>query len=482
MRYPILACFICFLSFNITSAQDDDSTRWYWALDENTGALLAYTADGSVNTLIDSGVDLIKGWRVDSSAALVQLFMQGDDQLFFYLLYKDDVQPLSPMFDSDILNFPIENDIRYNYAAWDSYEPTQHSGNYVIFTLSQPYEPIKSLLVNLSIYSIELLPDDGNYRFSEDGRFLRYALRDLEEAKLTLYERNLADNTTYTLTSFDFSSNSFDSVVGDEYGERWLWYMAETVPDTDYAYTLFYNDGTSETLGGLPENYYVFWNFLGDGLAVHHRFCDTNCTLDVYPEEQEIPIQYLLPDRARLGALASFTRLDESRIEIRMSLGSIWVVRADSPPELIGYEGYPLLHNASSKSRWLLVTDTNSDYTQYRVWDRFTNEFTAEGDAEGFVSINITTGGDGFVISHYPSFSEFSGATVYYTDGTLYELPTNFTGSFFEVLPNRSLLFQRHDPSSNGTRSIYRYDIVDETFSLLVANAQAYDFAPLLNP
>src|SRR5262245_58140587 len=158
MRYLFLALFIFTFSFDVISAQDDDSTRWYWAVSEADGALLSYSADGDVNRLIENSAEIVSGWRIDDQNALLSILFHDSDQLYLYHLTPTEAQPLILNFDTSEWVLPRDLEHPGYFEASTTLELRAHTSEYaLLFVGINPIDNSRAgfsgyLLIDLNSY------------------------------------------------------------------------------------------------------------------------------------------------------------------------------------------------------------------------------------------------------------------------------------------------------------------------------------------
>jgi hypothetical protein len=276
-----------------------------------------------------------------------------------------------------------------------------------------------------------------------------------------LLERDLASGEERSLATLPDADRAL-TISADTEGDRWL-YM--TRRDDAIVNPLVSADGTVDDMRGGTEEQPIYWSFFGDTLIGTSPFCESDCTLIAQTGDAETT--FTLPSEG-IGITVLAQPMPDSLLVMHDG-EDLWLLREGDEPLSVGtYDPVhiftTLKYLVSPDERYLLTVRPDAD-DAFLIWNLQT--------AAPILTLKDNVGGQvyyferGLLVTTYGSDS---GSTLYrYADSAILELPNGEKGSYFEVLPDGSLLYWlgRADESI-GERGIYRYDPVDETYTPLI--------------
>jgi hypothetical protein len=450
MRQFIITFFLLTLSFNTISAQDDDSTRWYWAVSEANGALMAYTADGRVNTLIEGGVELVRGWRINDYTAVIKVFFFEDNHFYLYKLTRDEILPFSLDFDSSFLNAP-----KHDHTTFQDYMNIFGSTeSYLLISLVTPSDDgeIQSVgLVNIEAATIELLDGVSQFdccRFSIDSSLLLYSTSE------QLIERNLVTNEETIIATPPSASQQWEM-----YGRIWHydateWAFSATSFDCDYEP---FSTETYELCG-------LAINFFENYLVVSHTYCAADCILYMYELGSDAPAELPIPH----SLTYPLRWLDGGHLFVQTSLEQYWRLDKNEDSEQLGFSSwcshaYPTQN--SPDERWWIMRVGEYDEARYGVWDTEREEFLVDRQMMG--CIWIVYHDLGFIVVDQNDI--YSNIFYRASDQQLIELSDEWV--CFDIASDVQLLCSPVDQYLiHFYADFYVYDIELDTYTLIISD------------
>lgn len=430
-RFLLLIIIIALLPLTAT-AQYDQPLTWYFAYHDETGALIAFNTDGTVSTLLESGIlnptDNLT--YLDHDVALAALNVDGTPRL--YRLSPEKAELLEV--DAGLAGNPL----------------AVTTGAAVLSDFMRG-EPVPAVLFTRD--AVRELPQQvdglrGSVRFSKDGQFLRYTGVD-SSGTWGLWEHEVATGAERLI--YTFGSERPD-VRPDLGGEAWVWRL-ETAPQATYEY--IHADGTVESLGTVEEgdlrgSFYP----LGNSLIIYPPTCDETCTIEIRSTDAT---QLLQMNPAAYRALPiSFT--PDGGLIVVTQADEFFRLSQDAPPQLLGRfltsATTPILSRFLSTSpdgRWLMVTPTamGDDPTEFHLLDLTTGEhvrtfpiynpalreiISGEG-VLAFESDSRTEGGSYDLLLYTPESFEF----ITYTEADL------SPGSYIALLLDQQAIYDGRD-------------------------------------
>ncbi len=343
------------------------SSRWFWAISEDKKEILAFTAGGQVNSILDlSGLDFHSGFLLRRT---------GDAQAF--VLFPNNGRPKAYLLSSNAatalslpaVQIPNPKDIWAILAEHAPYLVASPASDATAPAILIDTQTGRSSLVAPDVVG----PDDIHYliRFSADGRFLRYATSSsLSDAPVVVNNRDLQsgkDSATFQGTSY---------LNTDSFGE--LWYDSSL--------------NTAHTALGEPvslkkQGDAVFNMPLDNGWNLETlQDCGKPCSLTVYPLSGSAPpLKYSLP--VQLVSSTVFIEaalpLDQNRLLVSIYgdqssplLTSLWILTPDGSSQYLGkgFQNAPSSEppyqfpGASADGRYLLCY-LGSDPPAFGVYD-----------------------------------------------------------------------------------------------------------------
>lgn len=432
--FPLLL--LCLFS-HTAYAQDD--TEWFWALREN-GELIAYSTDSDVNTLIVGGVGSVEGYRINSQRALVIVFMQDDDQLYFYELTPTTAELQVYSWDATELILPIENPQRRNFFSYGH-----------IATLSAPFAAVRfnpyssdelgvSVLINLDANSVERLASGAQYfTFSEDGSELFYSILSQDYRTEFLAERNLLTGATTLQDPSTVPTATPSSAI------------RSLLEQYECEYTTF--EEIQRICGLLIGEFDEY-------VTITRTICHTDCELHFHPPNSEDTLTFLVPDPY---LVPRFWLRGQRLFASTHSQLEYWILAPNTPPQRIGFQAwcshaYPTPH--SPDQRWWIMRTGDYSTNTFVVWDRESESFVFERPNDGCVGINYFE--EGFIITNFAADMNFFYRA---SDQNIIEFSDRYS-CYHVVNETEFLCSTTLDLFSN----IYSYDLRTGIYLPLVAN------------
>jgi hypothetical protein len=439
----------------VLAAQDDET--WYFAWKPETGEVVAYTAEGEVNTILEDG-GRAWGWRLDSQTAVVYMELEYGEDYGLYKLTPETAQLLIPDVDPRDFGPAYGGPARY----------IRYSAPFLSLTIDEVGFR-RSLLINIETGVVENFNNIKDCcRFSEAGEFLRFVTVEEQSGSITLrlWERILATGETRVIHRIN-STDQYAGLSPDTYGDRWLFVEDSNQDHAFITITMLYSDGRSELIAEeTPDTIreWHHWRFLDSDLIFSSSpLCQHDCFLQLSSPIEENPISFILPPliAGEIGSLIPIYATDNQRLLINRTLEGYWLLSNDEAPVFIGAwkSGKIMGWNISTDGHWLLVLDDSEQPEEYRVWDNFNAEYviTDELPSDGR-PVGMTYNDADVMVQNYSG-----GRGQYYrsSSSTVYELPNG--GAYVAILENGNLLF--------NDQNIYSYNPEQDLFTLLVDGA-----------
>lgn len=484
MRYRMLVVLasVVMLLPRVMAAQDEET--WYFAWKPETGEVVAYTAAGVVNTILED----VRAYRLLRLDERTELLVAGVDGLFvLYKLMPDGVQRFTTEFNERRM---VEEEIRigafiipairlpyllmtFNNAQYVPELLLIDVDEGVVARLDTELLDTVSYMCDVALYEHSL---DECVRFSEDLQSVRYIAipeNDEDSAIWTLRERSLSTGEERVIYTYSDPApdTAFDRTYcePDRYGEQWICKTGIDYERGQFTeFWILHSSGDRESIkvvNNLPDwQWHIF--FADDNLITVENLCESDCQIEVQsPDDTSLifplPSDYSLRtlpindvtliDDERMLIFTGNERFILSREGILTNLGSAFCCHSPEP--------------ISDDGQWLY---TYGDDT-FRVWNVFNEEMLLEIDAE-LGNVGIHHRDNGFFIRGYPNrqAESYHHLLYLYSDQTTVELPEMVDGIYFEILPDNELLFEQMETYQNQLEGIYRYSLEGDEFTLLV--------------
>jgi WD40 repeat protein len=459
MTRNLLACLLIVLlglmSLAPSHAQSPDT--WYFAWDNESGALFGYTLTGNSAPLLTIDTDFRSvAWRVDSSQALALLSVGG--QVGLYRLSPEGAQPIS----ADLGAQNLLPQVSQVAARFDPY--------WVLLASDGPYSI--GLLLNTANLTIEpltgesYLPIDG-WKFSQDGQALRYLSRaDRESSTWNLWQRELSSGNELGLYSFE---SPFPVIQAAQYGEQWL--LSEVLESPRrQVYTAINADGTSRVVDEVAldgANALTVYGMIGSTELRFSAPCNADCRYEQLDLAGNPMGVYSVPSIPS-SAVISLGGVDQNRLLV-LADNTFWLLDNAQVGQALGlYDGVQLLlppHQLRSPDgRWLVTADGAGGV---RLWDLIAGQVVLERPSMNGVSVAYSSAGVLVRAEADPA------STWLYrvADSQSSELPRATNGFFSEVLADGTILYTQAAEAEGRPAAIYRYNPSDGAYILVALNA-----------
>jgi hypothetical protein len=454
----IIMIFLCaWLSGAAASAQEGQ--RWYYGWKPESGQLFAYTPEGEVRVLLESGIaDEHSAIRIDEQHAVGVFTLNGDDNRSVLYLTPDEAQPLVPSFDTNTFE-----------ADSPEYTLRAFTDDYALLMNSPRIPGDYGFIANFNAETIEALSEFTissflqQARFSEDGQYLRYIGYTSESQEAwSLRERTLATGDERVL----FSDEKFPTVVSDTFGEHWLIGLRT---EAGWQYNRLDTNGQSEVITEVNEENRLDVRAFGDYLYLRDMNCTENCTITVTPAAGGDDQTFVaLPSDNFLNPLALVN--GDRLLVLNLEDDTYYTLSENQPPLPIGLYTpqnipQPISDTLSPDGRFLLTVFENDDDMSFGVWDFSRDAFVVEQTPEQFAFPFVFYGENGFLVSQ--GLTEFS---IYDANtDSIAKIPSQ-AGVCFALLPDNDALCTVSQRDQSLEPGIYRYNPDDESFALLVEN------------
>ncbi|NDJ77017.1 MAG: hypothetical protein GYB65_12245, partial [Chloroflexi bacterium] len=336
-----------------------------------------------------------------------------------------------------------------------------------------------AVLVNLDARTVDALAGtndlyygwESNVRFSEDGRYLRYASE--TEDEWTLWERDLQTGQERAVYA-DYPG------TGDRYGENWLSFRRVEVGD-DYVtrYVQVTLDGNETILASITDDDAVKTTIRmePDGLISYDRNClsdpgnEMGCTLEYTPFDGSDPLVYMLPGdvAARDSSPRLFPLLYDTHLLIELHIREdessrryteYWLLESDGAALFLGYNGRVLADGrivmASER-----IAEEDDETWPYRIWDTDAMAYTAavvgtpDYGAPGLEVVEFYNG-----IVFIEDLSDWRSSVYRFADQSAFSLPLGWYPVFHLLPDGTTFVLDR-----NG---LYHYDPATDTITPLL--------------
>lgn len=448
MRFRILILLMSLLA-GIAQVSAAAPERWYFAQNLVDGQVIAYTAKGETNILLNGLTERGYGYALDEQSALAILNIDGTPGLFHLTPEAASQIPLS--FDLAVLEDELI--IRETHLP------------YVFMQIPGDASVVTGLLVNVETHTAEMISPTPVYfgqdslRFSEDGQMLRYVRQGDNNSTWHLVERTLATGNEHIF--FTIEEDRFARIAADRYGEHWL-YGAPTEPVT---YLLISPDASAAVLAEDSER---LWGIFDDNVYATPLNCLENCAIELYPFDGGSNLTFVVPTSE--GAVVPVHMSDASQLTaFDLYSSSLVNITPDGTASLLGYwtslsVWTPFDEIFSSDGRWLLVVNDPENPTLFSLWDTANQQTAFEIPYTEPVEILYDDGG----------ILIYEGTDITYlyllSDELPVQLPHSDQGHYYAIADDGSILFWQYgDTMPPG---LYTYDAATESYTLLIEAAE----------
>lgn len=462
MRFKvILLLMMVWVGVTATPASAQDAPTWYYGIRPETGEVFAYTAEGDVNILLEGIEDYTRIMRLNDRSAF-GLFERTDtpdvDQL--YALTPEAASPLTLSFD-----LPDVDETEFEYAL------QAYTDRYAVFASTFRAVGGYGLLADFEAGTITLLSEQKinniglQVHFSEDGRLLRYVRLEGEGMNAwSLVERNLETGDEHVF----FTGEGYPNVGSNASGDYWLAQIPQ--PESETAardYVLIDTEGSTRIVVETSRDAIVGARLFDDSVFTWSFDCAESCTASLQSIEGDDSHTFAAPPVSSM--MTPLGWVNETQLLV-LSDELYYVLSEDAAPQFIGLWDTqhivdPPAKTLSPDGRFLLALTGDQDDT-YGVWDFDRQEYVVEATPERFPLVSVVYSDAGFIVTN-----GFVNFVLYRADdGMLAELPD---GAWFDMLADADVLGNIRDDHQELAPGIYRYDVDEDAFTLLVEGGQA---------
>ncbi len=435
----------------IINAQDD---KWYYAFDEETHTVIAYTLSGDIEVVVERVTSIsFQPFKLSNGNILVTV---NDEAV--YLISETDAQQLDTL-----SSFPISG-----------------NSDYLVLTSSFTFGNHPIALLNVNLGNVEMLMgitptmitsfQNPCCRFSEDGRFLYYVSSGDDAETWALIRRDLTSGDEQSIHIFE-NAGAFLSFNSSDYGEYWFYRILGSKGE----YVLFRVDGTIERLPLNGENGDLYARRLFDDSIITYDFgCEVDC---------ELEIQSLLDGKILIydwffdfeaGALPDLLIQPTPESLLIFQDNNFWSVVIGEMPQLVGFWNSirmgPIANQLlSPNERWLVVQNSFEEPDEYRIWDVDNRQMVANQSYEAQFIFAVYRE-FGLLIS---DFQNFTNLHLFRAMDEVIELPMQEGRGYIDVVSEDTLLM-----FDNGEGiSVFNFVTGEET--LLIEGARLQPLLPV---
>jgi hypothetical protein len=480
MRLVLLALFVCALPTHAQETIPEPDTKWWWAGRESARELIAFNAEGDSNVIAHFDFGYVS--RVNNDTALGVLSVDGAVAL--YKLTPQSAIRLAAVYGDAVtitnLGYTMSRFRVLASAGTYAIVPGAFRQLWLVDLTADTAVPLDMPVSFDRTRCAADMGDDYLYfetcvRFSEDGRFLRYAgeippADENDRVSVALRERNLAtgeEHTFYIPPRLEDANYDEVRCEAGAYGEQWLCHRESEFELYPLAEHWLVNlEGETRTL--LQDTLSnVRWSlyFSRDRLILVDKQCIAVCLVDVYSPSLTSRQPFLLPDA--INYAIQVVPLPNDGVFIRDASGTYYTATAAGEWQELG-RAYccdgPETYTPDYD--WVVTLDEGS--LEGTVWDLATNQATFHlPPDEAYPSILYTD--YGIVIN---------SRWLYY-NGAESPLELPFKGFGYgwveDMLADGTLIYeQRFGGREALPQGIYRYDPAAKTYTPLVLNATMF--------
>lgn len=452
-----LLLLLCLLLTVASPATAQSNEQWFFAWDNESGALVGYTVTGNIVPLLTIDPDFpSQAWRIAPDQALALVSTGGGVGL--YRLTPSGATAIAPQLGTET----ILSQISYLAAYRDPYA--------VLIASDGAYST--GLLVNLTAGTIEPLTGESyallnTWKFSADGTTLRYISRpDREATTWSIWERELASGNELGIYTFE---SPFPAIQTTPDGEQWLLSELAEGPRRQ-VYTAINADGSTRVVDEIalddPSQPLAVYSLLGNSQLSFAAPCSTDCTytqLDLAGN----PIATYAVANIPSAAVLPLGGIDAAHVLV-LADNIFWRLDAAQAGQNVGrYDALQLLSLSSAlqspDGRWLVSSDGVGGI---QLWDLVSGQAVFQRAAMGGVTVRYSEAG--IIIS--AAVAPQSAVLYRYADSQLVELPASPNGFFMEALNDGTLLYTQGAEGEGRPAGIFRYNPADGAYILVGLN------------
>lgn len=267
-------------TINLTTQND---TKWYWAFIEHYHQIIAYNITGEFNVLINDGQPSSL-YRIDERTAVITI--ERNDAFSTYILTSENAYFISTF-------HVVTNSDDYGQVAPPNVKALALTFPYILLWDHGYTAPF---LFNRETHAVETLNLGAweTVRLSDDGRYLRYWIRDNVDAERRVHwrliEYDVLNTTTRIIFERDRQADIEVSSIGehcepDTYGEKWFCIQSTLFHNALRPLTqneIIHLDGEIESIDAdqhLKIGLNGDWFFVSS--AFYGNYCDATCSFEV---------------------------------------------------------------------------------------------------------------------------------------------------------------------------------------------------------
>jgi hypothetical protein len=454
-------------------AQTADETRWYYALEEETGELIAFTAAGEMRLLPlpEEGNDAYaqtQPFRLDDSRVLIQT-ETDDETLLMLVLTPDGVRSLQ---------VPDARDY--------SYVPVAASASHLVLRPAAPsIEPTSALLVDLDAGAVQTLAVVHDvylrprFAFNGEGTALRYAAYTIDEAAgtstLELRQHDLATGDVQIVHSRSVTRESHVAVQTTQTGDVWL--VSQRNQDDDVprlthdVITLDSRVETIEPTASLSQMETMVYRLFDGYYVVIPPDCTGNCPILLIDRATSEERAYPLGDLVLDGGVFPVYLADDSLI---LSNARTYArLRPDEPATALGYFLPQMMLSSvvtSFDQRFAALLNDADNPDAVLLWDFEQDAPLARIPVEDRQLFSVLDDGTYFILNRISQ--RISLVALNRVTGALTEWEPLDADMHFMRLLSDSAALVLYPPDAAATEpGVYVFDRTTQSLTLLVRGA-----------
>jgi hypothetical protein len=498
--------------FGVSRASEKQPQKWYWAWRESSQTLLAYTAEGQVNRLLQGGrVDQILLGEENTALAAVL----DNAHYSFYKLTSTDAKPIQANFDSKILTDTRFSIFKLTTSYWIVY--TDKTNQRILIDLNK--EQAKLLDHKFTAYTSISLHDKVLWFLADPDQDDTVALWNVWEYRLDTGEEHILHKQEKPLSTLKVENlKCNENPSGDQ---RLCWLATDPNPSARIDIWLINSNGTTiykqieqkdvyfitvdcvsnksgnqwlcrsyDNVRGKFSNFHIWtmsregkvrslfensdsrgyrWNalFTDDGFVVIDELCKSKCAIEVYQAGSTTPILYPL----RQEYLPIYHPAAAAILKSGLLLlnDEVFLLNKDGVLKDLGrFFCCETVYTLSPDYHWIVLAGADPNTT--RVWNLEEGNLEFEYSSTMVVAVDYFE--QGFVISEFAS-----PETILYLYKT--RKPIKVMGNsgmgLIDLLSDDTLIM---DVWGKGTLTdgIYHYDPTRGEYTLLVADAHKKNY------
>jgi hypothetical protein len=226
-------------------------------------------------------------------------------------------------------------------------------------------------------------------------------------------------------------------------------------------YWLLSKDGTIQPLFEPEQTYSYLWRIrmAGNDVFMSLEGCKVDCSLTLLSAKTGDVLQ--IPTEGDLS-IEDLIRIDDEHLLVFMdTLPDIGILDKNGNLKRLGFHTVHT-ETVSEDGHWVVAIDPDDKTgSHHQFWDVLQEKIVFEFSTDHVTRVAYLERG---IIVYAPSASW----AYFYSDNTGIELPQSDGGIYFDILPDKNLLYERWQKKGDMQVGIYRYDVATGSFTPLV--------------